>query len=279
MQSPPKFSTTSANLFLLEAVTPMKDLATFQDAFQRAVIDGDEDILADIAKNPKEDRQVLLGVYQNAYVLRLIEFLSNDYEKLHSLLGDEQFDEMARAYIAANTSTTRNARWYGARLPNFLYTTAPFKDTPIVADMAQIELAIVDVFDAEDAPILSLEDLTATAPDAWPTLTFAPHPSIRRFDMSSNADDIWRALHNEQDVPAPETLSEPRRVIAYRSDGMATFRVMAADEAMMWDEAANGVTFSVLCEMLSMFAGEDEAPARAAGYLQGWIAAEMLAAS
>jgi hypothetical protein len=45
---------------------------------------------------------------------------------------------------------------------------------------------------------------------------------------------------------------------------------------MMWDEAANGVAFSVLCEMLSMYAGEDEAPARAAGYLQGWINAEML---
>jgi len=254
----------------------MKDLATFQDAFQRAVIDGDEDVLAEIAENPKEERSVLLGVYQNAYVLRLIEFLTNDYDKLHGLLGDDQFDEMARAYIAANASTTRNARWFGARLPDFLCTTTPFKDTPIIADMAGIELAIVDVFDAEDAITLRLEDLTMIAPDDWPELTFTPHPATRRFDITTNADEIWRALHNERDVPSPETLSEPRRVIAYRSEGMATFRVMEAGEAMMWDEAANGVAFSVLCEMMSMFAGEDEAPARAAGYLQGWIAAEML---
>jgi hypothetical protein len=57
---------------------------------------------------------------------------------------------------------------------------------------------------------------------------------------------------------------------------MATFRLMASDEAMMWDEAAKGVRFSVLCEMLSIYGGEEQAAARAAGYLQGWINAGML---
>jgi hypothetical protein len=51
---------------------------------------------------------------------------------------------------------------------------------------------------------------------------------------------------------------------------------MTSDEAMMWDEAAKGVRFSVLCEMLSIYGGEDEAATRAAGYLQGWINAGML---
>lgn len=256
----------------------MRDLASFQDAFQRAVVDGDEDVLPDIAENAKEDRRVLLGVYQNAYVLRLIEFLANDYDKLHGVLGDEQFDEMARAYIKAHPSHSRNARWFGAKLPQFLKTTDPYRSQPLLADMAGIELALTDVFDAEDAPALNLEDLTAIAPDDWPSLTFTPHPATRRLDIATNADDIWRALHNEKKPPGPEKLKEPRQVVAYRDGTMATFRVMAADEAMMWNEAANGVAFSVLCEMLAMFAGEDEAPARAAGYLQGWIGAGMLAA-
>lgn len=255
----------------------MKNLASFQDAFQRAVIDGDEDVLPDIAENAKEDRHVLLGVYQNAYVLRLIEFLTNDYDKLHGVLGDEQFDEMARAYIKAHPSHSRNARWFGVKLPEFLESTAPYREQPLLADMAGIELALADVFDAEDAPALSLEDLTAIAPDDWPGLTFTPHPATRRLDITTNADEIWRALHNAKEPPEPERPGEPRLVIAYRDDGMATFRVMAADEAMMWDEAANGIAFSVLCEMMAMFVGEDEAPARAAGYLQGWIASGCLA--
>lgn len=254
----------------------MKDLATFQDQFQRAVVDGDDTVLGDIAENPKEDRRVLLGVYQNAYVLRLIEFLENDYDKLHAVLGDDQFEEMARSYIKAHPSHSRNARWFGAKLPEFLRSTPPYSGAPLAGDMATLELALVDVFDAEDAPVLTLEELQSVAPDDWPGLTFRPHPATHRFDITTNADEIWRALHNEREAPTPANLDEPRRVIAYRPEGMATFRVMSADEAMMWDEAANGVVFSVLCEMMAMFAGEDEAPARAAGYLQGWIANEML---
>ena len=254
----------------------MKDLATFQDQFQKALVDGDETVLSDIAENAKEDRRVLLGVYQNAYVSRLIEFLQNDYEKLHAVLGDDQFDEMARAYIKANPSHTRNARWFGAKLPDFLERTEPYIAMPLLADMARLELALIDTFDAEDAPSLALEDLQSLAPDDWPALTFKPHPAVRRFDISTNADEIWSALHNEEDPPEPEALKDPRGVIAYRPEGMATFRVMAPDEAMMWDEAANGVAFSVLCEMMSMHAGEDEAAARAAGYLQAWITKEML---
>ena len=52
---------------------------------------------------------------------------------------------------------------------------------------------------------------------------------------------------------------------------MPKLRVLSAEEAMMWDEAAKGVTFGVLCEMLATFDNPDEAPMRAAQYLKGWI--------
>ena len=52
---------------------------------------------------------------------------------------------------------------------------------------------------------------------------------------------------------------------------MSRFRPAFAEEAMMWDEAAKGVRFGVLCEMVATFAGEDEAELRAASYLKGWV--------
>ena len=42
-------------------------------------------------------------------------------------------------------------------------------------------------------------------------------------------------------------------------------------------EAAKGVTFGVLCEMVATYAGEDEAEVRAATYLKGWVDTGMLA--
>lgn len=254
----------------------MNSLKALQDRFQRAVVDGDDTILAELLDTSKEKRDTLLGVYRNAYVARLIEFLTHDYEKLHALLGDDQFDTVARAYIEAHPSQTPNARWYGQHLPEFLRTSSAYNGMPALADMAALEKALNDAFDAQDATILTMEDLAALSPEDWANLTFTPHPAVRRMEVTTNIVDIWRALNDEQEPPAPVNLDEPAQVVLYRTGGTAKFRVLAADEAMMWDEAATGVSFSVLCEMLAMFAGEDEAPMQAATYLKGWIESEML---
>jgi hypothetical protein len=54
------------------------------------------------------------------------------------------------------------------------------------------------------------------------------------------------------------------------------FRELPTEEAMMWDEAANGIPFGVLCEMLATFDDPDGAAARGAGYLHGWISSGSL---
>jgi hypothetical protein len=54
------------------------------------------------------------------------------------------------------------------------------------------------------------------------------------------------------------------------------FRELIADEAMMWGEAANGIPFGVLCEMLATYDDPDGAAARGAGYLHGWITSGAL---
>jgi len=54
------------------------------------------------------------------------------------------------------------------------------------------------------------------------------------------------------------------------------FRELAVEEAMMWDEAANGIPFGVLCSMAT-YDDPDSAAARGAGYLHGWVTAGLLA--
>ena len=254
----------------------MKDLASLQDEFQRAVIDGDNAVLGELLDTSKENRAVLLNVYRHAYTERLMEFLSNDYEKLNAYMGDDQFRQMARGFAGGHPSGTPNARWFGTKLPEFLRKSEPYKALPALGDLADLERALNDVFDAPDAPTVDMADLTVIPPKAWPKLTFVPHPATRRLDQATNAADIWRALHNEEAPPDTKTPGETRQLIVYRSNGMASFRPLPSDEAMMWDEAAKGVRFSVLCEMLSIYGGEENAAARAAQYLQGWIDAGLV---
>lgn len=248
-----------------------------QDRFQRAILHGDDAILAEILDSPREKRAVLLGVYRTAYVLRLIEFLMNDYEKLFAYLGEEEFDALARAYIAANPSRHPNARWYGAKLPDFLAETQPYSAHPELAGLAGLECALNDVFDAASIPPLGLEEVTRIAPGDWPHLSFRPHPATRRLDLAANASAIWLALNNDEDPPEAAALEDVDRLIIYRPEFSAMFRPMPYEEAMMWNEAAKGVPFGILCEMVATYGGEDGAPARAAGYLKGWIETGLLA--
>jgi hypothetical protein len=95
--------------------------------------------------------------------------------------------------------------------------------------------------------------------------------------FDTNAAEIWTALKNESAPPKPSRLPEPQSLIVWRHDFMARFRTLSTEEAMMWDEAAKGVRFGVLCEMVATFAGEDEAELRAASYLKGWVDTGMLA--
>ena len=57
---------------------------------------------------------------------------------------------------------------------------------------------------------------------------------------------------------------------------MARFRPFSTEEAMMWDEAAKGVRFGVLCGMVATFAGGYDAELRAASYLKGWVDTGLL---
>ena len=255
----------------------MKSLRDLQESFQRGILAGDDAIFDEVNDSAKEKRKVLFGVYRNAYVARLAEILADDYEELHSYLGDQGFARLVKAYIAANPSDQRSARWFGRHLPAFVRESETYAKHREVAELAQLEKALADAFDGPDAEPLGMEVLAALAPEAWPSLVFEPHPTAIRLTFNTNAAEIWSALKSDAAPPKPEHLPEPQAIVVWRQDFMARFRPLSAEEAMMWNEAAQGVRFGVLCEMVATFAGEDEAEIRAATYLKNWVDMGMLA--
>lgn len=256
----------------------MSDFARQQSDFQRGIMSGDDAVLTEIPDSPKEKREILFGVYRNAYGSRLVESMRNDHDLLHSYLGDEMFDAMGKAYVAVNPSQHPNLRWFSRALPDFLKSTKPYSNYPVLSDIAALERALNDAFDAEDAPVLALADMAGFAPDAWAGLRFTSHPSTLRLDVTTNASQIWLALKNEEVPPDATLLEEPCHLLVWRQDLMPMFRELTAEEAMTWDEAARGIPFGVLCSMLAIKDDADGAAARGAGYLHGWVTAGLLRA-
>ena len=71
--------------------------------------------------------------------------------------------------------------------------------------MASFEWGLSLAFDAEDAPILTLQDLAAIAPENWADLRFQFHPSMQLFMFKWNVLRVWQALNIEESPPKIST--------------------------------------------------------------------------
>jgi hypothetical protein len=251
-------------------------LKDFQDRFQRAILEGDDAILENLTDGAKETKANLLQVYRDGYVLRLIDVVGNDHEHLRRYLGEPEFRAMASRYIAANPSQHPNARWFSRALPEFLRTTEPYAQKRVLGELAALERALNDAFDAGDAPALGIADLAAIPVGVWSSLAFVPHPSAGCLEASTNAAAIWLALKAEEPPPPPAVSPEAARILVWRQGTTATFRELSAEEVMMWQLTAEGADFGEVCQMMAVFDTAETAPSRAAGILKTWLDAGLL---
>jgi hypothetical protein len=173
-------------------------LRRLQEDFQGYLLAPDGRVQPQVLGSAEVSAGERLAIYANAYRLRLLEALGTDYPGLHALMGDDEFDAMGRAYIAAHPSPYFSLRWFGDRMSDFLRTTEPYSKYPVFAEMAAFEWAKSDAFDAADSETAAIEDMAALPPDAWPALTFVPQASLRRLDLRWNVPTVWKAIDAAQ---------------------------------------------------------------------------------
>ena len=255
----------------------MSKLAAIQTQMQRAIL-GHESPKADqlVAEPPEGTRQDRLCVYRSAYGLRLTEFLTNDYEKLRIYLGDVRYREMAKAYIAAHPSDQPNARWFSRHLPEFLRDAPRYRRHPELAELALLERALNDAFDGPDTPTCTMADVADIDPARFGDAVFTIAPTVFRFAVTTNVTSLWASLKCGETPPEPEDAETPLEILVWRQALGSRFRILGNEEAMAIDCARQGLNFGVICEMIATFDDPDGAAMRAAGYLRGWIEAEII---
>src|SRR5215467_6901805 len=104
----------------------MASLLKLEQSFKDCMLGETLDMQGHVVSNAKASAEERVHVYVEGYRLRLLEVLEDNFPGLHGLLGDEQFDRMGRAYIAAHPSTHPSVRWFSQHLPEFLNGTEPY---------------------------------------------------------------------------------------------------------------------------------------------------------
>ena len=162
-------------------------------------------------------------------------------------------------------------RWVGDQMAQHLTNTIP--QHPIAAELATFEWSLGLAFDAEDAPVLTIQDLAIIPTETWGELCFAIHPAMQLLDIEWNVIPIWQALDAETQPAVPIQNNEP--CLIWRCDLNSHYRSLDQQEFQAIQLIKAGGNFSALCEYLYITLADD-ATQQAAQYLAGWLEAGMI---
>jgi hypothetical protein len=161
-----------------------------------------------------------IGVYHGMYLARMREALESDYPGLARFLGPAAWEGLVRSYVQAHPSRSYTLNVLGRDLPEFL-AAARVRRPAFCRDLARLEWAVSEAFDAPEAPPLTGDDLDAIAPDQWERARLVPAPALRLVVLEHDAGAHLDALREGR--RRPPVHRRRSRVVVYRR-GYAVFR-------------------------------------------------------
>jgi hypothetical protein len=220
-----------------------------------------------------------LSIYGDGYRSRLIEALEANFAVLSELLGETDFEALGAAYVRSFPSHFFSVRYYGHALAEFLASEPRYASAPVLAELAQWEWAMTEVFDAADTQLIGPDDLARVPPQMWAELRFRWHPSIRRLALQWNAPQIWQAVSDDAEPPEVTLSCEPVEWLLWRHELRTYFRSLQPSEAAALEAGRQGKPFGELCALLCEELGEEaQAPVTAAAFLREWAESGLLTA-
>lgn len=254
-------------------MNPLRDLQT---DFQSFLLRGDERMLTRVTGSEKVSATRRLAIYYDAYRLRLLEALDSNYPVLHAWMGDEKFEKLGLAYLESHPSSHFSIRYFGHRLAEYLAQAGDYRDQPWLGEMAALEWAMSEAFDAADDRAVNPDDLATVPPQAWPDMRLTLHASVHRLDLRWNVAAIWNAIKQERAPEKPRGEEWPRSWLVWRQDLRIFFRSLSVDEAWAIDAVRAHESFASVCEGLCEWIDAPNVAAHAAGLLKQWTIDGMI---
>jgi hypothetical protein len=212
-----------------------------------------------------------VDVYREQFFLRHVDALREDFATIAHLLGDDAFEKLAHDYLEKHPPSTFSLRDLGAAFPAFV------ADDALLSDLARLEWAFVEAFDAKDAPPFEPSSIATASEDAWPGARIELQPAVQLLALGHAAHD-YRAAVKRQDAPERPSPA-PSFVVVYRGPSSLSYIDIERDAFELLAALARGTPLGEACELAARASGA-ELPAfqeKLGGWFaewtqRGWIA-------
>lgn len=180
-----------------------------------------------------------VGIYHGMYLARMREALESDYPGLARFLGEAGWEALVRSYVQAHPSRSYTLNVLGRELPDFV-GTARVRRPAFCRDLARLEWAVTEVFDAAETPSLTEAALAAIAPREWEQARLLPVAALRLVVLEHDAGAPLDALREGRRLPPVRR--RRCRVVVYRRNYAVFRREQPAAAFALLEDLVNGVT-------------------------------------
>lgn len=165
-----------------------------------------------------------LGIYQSAYVARLLECLRAEFPATVALAGEESFAGLAQGYLETHPSQSYTLGNLGAGFPEFLQSVRPPRDAdpadPDFADAliatARVERIYSEVFDGPGPEELPAFDPRQIAPEQFAESRLDFHACVRLLRLPFPVHALITAVRRGEAWEMPA--AEPTCLVLTRRD-------------------------------------------------------------
>jgi hypothetical protein len=217
-----------------------------------------------------------LGIYANMYYWRLVDVLAEEYPTVHHLLGPRRFYRVAVDYLVAHPSRSYTLTRLSIPFADFLAREAKaLRRRALLADVARVERAIEDVFDAAAPEPMTTRELRRVPMEKWAAgrLVLAP---FRLLELDYPVNSLIAAVRKDLPVKAPRKRTE--RLVVYQSR-LRVWRAPLSREAFTLLKAlGEGKRLPEAFEACAGLRGFDEAKFTRSlqPWFKGWAAADLI---
>jgi len=181
-----------------------------------------------------------VGVYQDMYAVRLSEALEADYPALAHFLGARRWAGLVRAYLRDHPSTSYTLNVLGRELPEWLRQADSLPRRGFCHDLARLEWAMTEAFDAEETSRLGEADLAAVPPSAWPSTRLVAGAAVRLLELRWNAS-AWLDSTKDDRHEHSRPCRRDSWVVVFRHDYAVHRRELPRPAFRLLSDLASGI--------------------------------------
>lgn len=218
-----------------------------------------------------------LEIYREQFWLRHTGSLVEDFPGLCGILGQSDWDKLCVQYLREVVPTSFTLRDLGAALPSVIARADWLPHQSLCRDMARLELAYIEAFDAPDTSPLAPERLATLSEEQLPLAKLVVAPCVRLLQVDYPVADLRRALKAESDEPVAIPERRPQNLVVYRLERRLWDMPVSGPAYQLLEGLSRGQSFGAAAEAAaSTPAAEQEVATQIGAWLSEWTKKALL---